>query len=544
MGIHNLIKYLKSYDHLQLFQCETGDKIYVSNIVYYDITYKLIEIYNTFMKANKTESYEKKVEELLRYMEKELSFILSKLSVMNRLVYIFVDYKFMNGLNEGNILFEDFLDYEVEGDEKGGSGNVMKMIPMIKRKFVAELDKLDCGGNERDGANEVEEKINYLRSKVRCMFELKTIYSMADNLNIEKYVSIPYLIKEEKMKTQSSPYSQQTQTQSSPYSQQTQTQSTQQTQTNKLRCLTTLLNEGRLRYLILRGAKYQTRKHRSKSLFSFLDKDCENLDKQIQKCIENGNQDKLTHFLNYIPFTLIIYSFPKIIENLKFDNVKFLGCEVESDYAISKHIHTYSKNAFPTVYSSDTDMLVHMCDVSCVVKLSFKVSETKRLSYYINPVMFWKEIFGCDLSKRLIKIICVLKGTDYNPYCSTSPIHIKNFKDVLKWMNVDSFEKVDEDLLLAKIYMIMRKNEGNVYCRQTALALNMYLNNFECDIHFISGGCRSCCREGGEGESANVSERVNVSESEEEEKGIVNGGKIINVKRFLKCSNMNVMGLC
>ena len=534
MGIHNLIKYLKSHDHLQLFQYETGDKIYVSNIVYYDITYKLIEIYNTFMKANKTEDYEKKVDELLKYMEKELNFILTKLSIMNRLVYIFVDYKFMNGLNEGNILFEDFLDYAMEGDgeregEEKKDGNGLKMIPMIKRKFAAELDALDGGDVVANGANEVGEKINYLRSKVRCMFELKSIYSMADNLNIEKYVSIPYLIKEEKTKLTSMSSSSDTHTSDTPPPH----------QSNKLRCLNILLNEGRLRYLILRGAKYQTRKHRSKSLFSFLDKDCENLDKQIQKCIENGNRDKLTHFLNYIPFTLIIYSFPKIIENLKFDNVKFLGCEVESDYAISKHIHTYSKNAFPTVYSSDTDMLVHMCDVSCVVKLSFKVSETKRLSYYINPVMFWKEIFGCDLSKRLIKIICVLKGTDYNPYNFTSPIHIKNFKEVLKWMNVDSFEKVDEDLLLAKIYMIMRNNEGNIYCRQTALALNMYLNNFESDIHFISAG------DGDDGVDGRCVDGRRV-DGEKEEEDAINGGKTINVKRFLKCSNMNVVmaGLC
>ena len=46
MGIHNLMKYMKSNDQVQLLQYESGDKIYMSNIVYFDITYKLIEIYN------------------------------------------------------------------------------------------------------------------------------------------------------------------------------------------------------------------------------------------------------------------------------------------------------------------------------------------------------------------------------------------------------------------------------------------------------------------------------------------------------------------
>ena len=423
---------MKTYDQIQLLQYESGNKIYMSNVVYFDITYKLIEIYNTFLRINTTKNYEKRVDELMKYVEKELNFILSKLSVVNRVVYLFIDYRFINGLTPRNIIFKDFLNYEMEDGEKVNS------IPMIKRKYINE------------GVN--EENVEYLKSKVRCMFELKSIYSVSNEVDIEKYISIPYLIKKN--------------------------------EDNEF--LKILNNEGKFRYLILRGAKYVTRKRRGKCLFSFLDKDCENLDKQLLKSIESGNEAKITECMNYIPFTLIIYAFPKIIEKLKFSNVKFLGCEIESDFAISKHIHTYSKNAFPTVYSSDTDMLVHMCDVNCVIKLTMKITETKRITYFINPSVFWKEIFGCELSKKLIKTICVLMGTDYNPYNSSSPIHIKRFEDVLKMMNVESFDKLDEDLLFAKIYMIMKVNEGNIYCKQTAIALNMYLNDLEGDIHFIT----------------------------------------------------------
>lgn len=480
MGIHGLISYIKNYDQVQLFQYESGNKIYLSNIGYFDATYKLIDIYNTFMKINKTKNYEQKVKDLLKYVEKEMYGILSKLSFINRIVYIFADYKFMTGLNEErNIIFGDFLNYEADEEEKISS------IPMIKRKYVMEMGKgmermmnevqtIDTNADTNAISNEIANvdkmvdnhtsssslpsptscshiDVNFLKKKVRCMFELKSTYSIADNLNVEKYVSIPYLLKKN--------------------------------ENNEI--LKILLEEGKLRYLILRGAKFQTRKRRSKCLFSFLDKDCDSLDKQILKSIESGNEEKINECRNYIPFTLIIYMFPKIVENLKFENVKFLGCEIESDFAISKHIHSYSKNAFPTIYSSDTDMLVHMCDINCVVKLND--SKLLHNTYYINPVVFWEKIFGCQLSKKMIKTICVLMGTDYNPYSSLSPIHIKHFNDVLKMMNVDSFDKVDEDLFFMKIYMIMKKNEGNIYCSQTALALNMYLNDLEGDIHFICG---------------------------------------------------------
>ena len=198
------------------------------------------------------------------------------------------------------------------------------------------------------------------------------------------------------------------------------------------------------------------------------------------------------------------------VKKINFDNVKFFGCEIESDFALSKHVHTYSRNAFPTIYSSDTDMLCLMCDVDCVVKLSIKSNRQKNpkklkfgtennyhkffndrnasdnLTFFINPTVFWQEIFKCKLNARIIKILCVLMGTDYNPYHPKSPIHIRYFHDILKILNIDKFENIDEDILLAKIYVIMKNNENDIYCKQTAIALNMYLNDLEEEIHFIT----------------------------------------------------------
>ena len=56
MGIHNLIRYIHNSNQLDLSQCVSGDNIYISNIVYFDITYKLIEMYNKFMSSHNDEN--------------------------------------------------------------------------------------------------------------------------------------------------------------------------------------------------------------------------------------------------------------------------------------------------------------------------------------------------------------------------------------------------------------------------------------------------------------------------------------------------------
>lgn len=539
MGIHNLLKYIGADDMMNLTQRESGNNIYISNILYFDITYKLIEIYKKYMKimrdkeryinddmsnerSNKlnifevenllkiyhfdsslnddiTEEYRLNVGNFLNYMENELLNLFGKLKSFNRMIYVFVDYRFMNNIKERKIIYKDFLNMNVEDNER------INAIPMIKRKYLKLLDgetKIPDDERDEEMINE-HDVLNYLIKKVRCMFELKSIYAISNKLNIEKYISIPYLIKTEKNESGREK-------------------------------LTILLNEGKFRYLILRGGKYDTKKQRGKDLFSLFSHPyrhkCEdnkyvdrthNVDKLLFNYVMENGYDKVDEFYNYIPFTIIIYLFPIIIKRLNLDDVKFFGCEIESDFAISKHIYTYSTNAFPTICSSDTDMLCLMCDIDCIVKLLIKnkcriktrkngndrkseyynsesssvryisrehtgKKETSNSMFYINPVEFWQKVFKCKLSSKIIKILCVLKGTDYNPYHYKSPIHIKHFEDILKILNVDKFEDIDEDILLTYIYMVMKNNENNIYCEQTAIALNIYLNELEDEIHILT----------------------------------------------------------
>ena len=480
MGIHNLIRYIHNSNQLDLSQCVSGDNIYISNIVYFDITYKLIEMYNKFMSLHTDDDFNNNIQSLIKYIENELLMMFNRLKYMNRIIYVFIDYKFINNLKERNVIFKDFLNIDINPRER------FNAIPMIKRKYL----KL-CNTDDID-------VIIYLIKKVRCMFELKSIYSISNKLNMRKYISIPYIIHVEKNAT-----------------------------TRK--CFEILNNEGIFRYSILRGGKYVTRKNRTNGLYkqrmgvnaknndvsechseckSEIQSECHSEIQSEQQNISPSLND--THgyakcnFNNeqyedsIVPFTLLVYIFPNIVKHIndKIKNINFFGCEIESDFALSKHVHTYSKYAYPTIYSSDTDMLCLMCDVNCIIKLSINSnvyckhssdSNNRRTFLFVNPVLFWQGIFGCTLKKRIIIILCVLMGTDYNPYDSKSPIHIKYFSDILSLLHVEKYEDISEEILLSNIYSIIKNNEDNIHCKQTVLALNVYLNDLEDELHYITG---------------------------------------------------------
>ena len=138
MGIHNLLKYIRTDGNVNLTQCESGKNIYISNIIYFDVTYKLIEIYNKFITSNVSlipnqYDMDTKINELLKFVEVELTNMFIRLKNLNRVIYVFVDYKFMNKLKECNVLFKDFLNINIDEHERVNS------IPMIKRKYVKLL---------------------------------------------------------------------------------------------------------------------------------------------------------------------------------------------------------------------------------------------------------------------------------------------------------------------------------------------------------------------------------------------------------------------
>ena len=421
------------------------------------MTYKLIEIYNQFMKTEEMNNYglpsnetdEQRLDKLFHYIARELNNLFSKLINYNRAIYVFIDYKFPDVVMFQNPLFKDFIDSGTDRRER------LNCLSMIRR------DVVDLVLSSPDG-----DIFNHSATTIRCLYELIDRNGRLDGYDVVDYVSINSLIKRY----------------------QTNTQTGLLPNDVILSRLNYLNNIGRFRYIMLRGAKFSTRHKRSNRLFGFFTHDEwveNNVNATLLNVLKKNDINKIKRFNQYIPFSLVLYSLPIIISYIRTKGIYYLGCEIESDFAISKHVHTYSKRSFPTIYTTDTDLLVLLSDVDCVVKMNHPGSKKPLL---INPTIFWKQVFETNavISPRIIRILCVLLGTDYNPYSNDSPIHLKNFKEVLRWLNVQRFEDIDEDLLLVQIYKRMKANPNHKCVQQTAFALNVYLNDIETNLHFIN----------------------------------------------------------
>ena len=448
MGIHNLLKYIKSYtDDNKLTQICRGNSIYVSSIVYFDFTSKLIELYNKFIRfipeGNISILIDKISDEIMKMFNKILNF--------NKSIYVFIDYRKMTDIDERLILFRDFVITMNEVNEH----EYINATPVIKKKYIS---------NNSD--------VYKMMSKVRCLFEIKS-FSNIGKVDKNDYVNL-FEFMEEICKHGSNGNSNGSNSNGSNDNSNSNGNDNSNSNGSNDELLfekiERVINHGWYRYLILRGAKRNTIDERNKKLFH-----------------------KNRKNVNNIPFTAVMYAIPliinKIYKNKIFtETVSFFGCNVESDFALSRHVHIYHKFSYPTIYSNDTDMVALLCDVDCSVKFMIKdISGEETLSLFVNPKMFWKRVFGCNLKPSIIKIICVLLGTDYNPYHPKSPIHLKKIDDILHMLNINKFKEIDEDELLLKIYTIMNANENSIYVKQTATALNVYLNDVENSLYILTG---------------------------------------------------------
>ena len=101
MGIHKLLSYIRNIPEIYFPQKENNSNIYISNVIYFDMTYKLIEAYGAFLKELKNKKKllisgdEAIVMEMFKYISKELSSLFDKLINYNRAIYVFVDYSTM-----------------------------------------------------------------------------------------------------------------------------------------------------------------------------------------------------------------------------------------------------------------------------------------------------------------------------------------------------------------------------------------------------------------------------------------------------------------
>jgi hypothetical protein len=214
-----------------------------------------------------------------------------------------------------------------------------------------------------------------------------------------------------------------------------------------------ILTYGWYRYLFKRGIKQQ---------------------KKMQKQIAHTNCP--------IDVGKILCFIPSILNDINKENTEVFQCTIESDFAIKNHIDIYNKFTYPRIITNDTDLLVLLCDVDCEIEISVKLqygNNTTFERYVLNPIKFWFEVFKCHLKPEIIKILCVLVGTDFNLYNKLSPIHLYSFNSILKPLKCNSFSDINVDSLKLYIYKIALQNSDDIHVKETMVALNMYLNNIE-----------------------------------------------------------------
>ena len=181
-------------------------------------------------------------------------------------------------------------------------------------------------------------------------------------------------------------------------------------------------------------------------------------------------------------FRPFVHNIDKFVHKLKHNpllqDVTFYGCSIESDFAMAKHITAYNNNTYPIVITNDTDMLALLCNVNCLIKFILK-----HHVYYINPVNFWRYVFGTVLSPNIIKMLCVMKGTDYN--CCDEKTLAYTFEQLLRRMNVAKFSDLVEQNMYEYLYNYFSTNKHDKNTAYTALALNMYLIDIENTFYVI-----------------------------------------------------------
>lgn len=433
MGIHKLSKYVTEERKIKFQMLIDGDYVYTSNIIYFDLSYKLVNLYQKYFTVNKQN--EVSSDGLITFIKDELSLLFLKLSTDSDVI-VFADYRYMKDINISYIT----ANINIIRSER------MNALPMIKRKHLKTL--LETG--------EIK--------SVRCLYELKSLYNICDDgeQTLSKYVNLYHVL--DQVDDDTFEYS-----------------TNKQIIKNRVQ---EAINVGVYRYFTLKGLKINIRKNRlvrSFAPYHHDDRVLGNITKTLYNGIVSG-RPKLDKYKQFIPYSIITYNLPKIISEINNPKVSYYGCLVESDFALSHHVHTYSLNSFPTIYSCDTDMFCLLCDVPCAIKMDYYYfidGVRYRELYIINPVTFWFDIFGCTLSPIIIRTLCVLLGSDYNPYHSKSPIHIKSFDAILYKLKLTSFQELTVEKLDEYISQIFTAHPNNLYCQQTRMALSLYNQNHE-----------------------------------------------------------------
>ena len=467
MGIYNLLKLVINHnDRNNITEIEQRNGIYCSNSVYLDVMFKLIDIYE------QSDIEDKPFAEILDIVSEKLKEYLISYQYYNKKLYVFIDLHYIRDLDVQTVYFKDFLpkpsDFTTEELEQS--------TPMMKK---GESDE----------------------TKVRLIYELTSRDSILNDVDVDEYLSVKNIssplvknISSPLVKNISSPLvknisSPLVKNISSPLVKNISKKTTMKDNDETSSMDITMKDNGEP--LMKDNGETSSLKDNGEPLMKNISgplmKDINEKSSMdisaivshawyrflvLRGCKLSVKNKRATYNEKWKNFRAIIYSFPLIIQKMNLQDVEFFACVSESDYAIVKHIKTYNINNYPTIITNDTDLLVLLADVDCVVKIFNKYNSR---FYTVIPKNFWNKVFNCNLEINIIKILCVMCGSNYNLDRNNN---LKRFDEILRIMNVEKYSELTEDSLKLMLYN-QAKNHPSTYIRRTLLAFNLFVNYTE-----------------------------------------------------------------
>jgi hypothetical protein len=258
---------------------------------------------------------------------------------------------------------------------------------------------------------------------------------------------------------------------------------------NEKTIIQSIITFGLYRYIVLRGAKNNTRRdrgiktmcktiHSRKSFMEFkeLGNILDNINVRLyyslcqSENLENFNLT-LNNFKNTVNYTLIVNLIPILVSKIKSKikekeiktQIDFIGCENESDFVIRKHILLYNSLNCPTIYTTDSDLFMLLSDINCYIRI-----KSSNLNIRIKPNLFWQWLTGLkNIYLNDIIAFCCILGNDYN--------HFKFTK-----YKVETVEEIRELFKNNKnLYLNIYNHAIKLYQKYKLQKMNILLNNSE-----------------------------------------------------------------
>jgi len=493
MGIFKLVDYARRFGMDQ----QEIKPIFKQKIFHFDITSYLLSYHHLFLFKNyvgyvqeiqdsiiedKSDNITKRNElaaKLLEYVVDEINKLIGPYKKEGNQVFLYFDYKipsdlefdmkfkeYFESLKISMDTFHDFVSWKHHLSESESE--------IVKNQSVAIIPK-----SQLIKSSEINE------GSIRCIFESEFLYKeMTNNMEyevIKDNTSIDEGIKKK------------------------------------------LLNIGWSRYLLTKGAKRLALRHMSQDRLSVFKCDIKD---HLQTMI-NNDAFTFASFYQYIPYSFVTFSLPYITNEIiqgskrerrsEFFNkspVVCYGCEYESDLVIKKMVKENNGIKEQIIFTSDSDMLVYLCDCECTIHLKknhirkvpsifspnekiLKMKSQAEISFRklkssvikIQPKRFWKSIFkGVEMDPKIIVTLSVLIGSDFNPPHDKSPIHISSFESILSILNLKSFSELKYDHLVDYIKDKITNHSSYYSVPETVLAINQYLSRYESQKHIFDKG--------------------------------------------------------